>query len=772
MKTRWLVAWLAALAVSLAALLGHAGQRVIPAGQERNVLALVAPMTLAGPIEGELILANVSITPSRVDFEITRGSVSGPRAAVAHMILDDSKPSGFSFTSTPPVDALDEAPRRAVEKLEATVRANASPERMARLLANSTQLPQGRKDPDRNGPPWWMLGVVVLSALSSYFAARRERRASRASLAAAAGVAGAALLLGAAFAWVVSSRGGALAAWWPHLGQATLRDRALTRLCAALAAGTLVGVGVEALHRRRGGTRCGARAWRGLLDVSLVLAWSVIVRALFTRANILTDGGSGYRRLMDYLPGFGGLSVLVDLVTPRHLMWEALRVPATLAALGPPMLTLFARQFALRPSLPIVAGLMLASLPLHAAMFTSDFLMGPALTLALAGLALTRWGAQRDHDAAVLAGASLLAFVTWLRPEAGLIGAPLVAVAWPVLRAWRRRPVALLGLGFFGANALAAQLAVRAVTSGQSLVPSLPSAHGLAFLLVPEVIPYWLSVGVVLALALRAVRGENAVLIAVGVITGAWPVAIRPTFDPTGSHMELFRYGAWMLPWLTLLAASGVVAAAERLGALVAGPSREERARRVCLGALAALLTLVMTSPIRARSYLAREYGPRSEERVFREALGQLPKGCLLLVPDDVGELGRRGRGTVEIEERYQVIADEVDVLTGAARPAMQGVTRFLDELAQRGWPRKDDGTPACVWFFEGSFCATGVEGTPAANCRQLLETVHGRPAFERRIEYISHRLVTLPHATDPPLYDAAQRLTLFELSPPPDDRR
>lgn len=772
MKRRWLVAWLAALAVSLAALLAHAGQRVIPAGRERDFLALVAPMTLTGTIEGELILANVSITPSRVDFELTRGSVSGPRAVVAHMILDDSKPSGFIFTSTPPVDALDEAPRRAVEKLEATVRANASPERIARLLANPTQLPQGRKEPYRDGPPWWMLGVVVLSALSTYFTARHERRAPRASLAAAAGVAGATLLLGAAFAWVVSSRGEALAAWWPHLGQATLRDRALTRLGAALAAGTLAGVGVAALHRRRGGSRCDARAWRGLLDVSLVLAWSVIVRALFTRANILTDGGTGYRRLMDYLPGFGGLSVLVDLVTPRRLMWEALRVPAALAALGPPMLTLFARQLSRRPALPIVAGLMLASLPLHAAMFTSDFLMGPALTLSLAGLTLARWGAQRDHDAAVLAGASLLAFVTWIRPEAGLIGAPLVAVAWPVVRAWRRRPVALLGLGFFGANALAAQLAVRAVTSGQSLVPSLHFAQRLEFLLVPEVIPYWLSAGVVLALALRAVRGESAVLIAVGVVAGAWPVAIRPTLDPTGSHMELFRYGAWMLPWLTLLAASGVVAAAERLGALVAGPSRLEKARRVRLGALAGALAMVVSSPIRARAYLGREYGPRSEERVFREALGHLPKGCLLLVPDDVSELGRRGQGTIEIEERYQVIADEVDVLTGAARPAMQGVTRFLDELAQRGWPREEGGTPACVWFFEGSFCATGVEGTPPANCRKLLAAVHGRPAFERSIEYISHRLVTRPHATDPPLYDAAQRLTLFELSPPPDDRR
>ncbi len=771
MTKRHLLALLASLIVLCSTAVALASQPVFRSGQDQAFVQLVAPYRLSHPIAGDAVLSNIEIHPDHVDFEIKRGSDKGPQLAVLRMSVDDQAKSGFSFSSTPDAEKLEPTTRSALDKLEATVRRHADKSFRARVLAIPVTLSGPTHPTGGTSPALWILGAALITALLLLAAGFRGASGARESTAAFVVVCIASLLAIAALGFCVSTRGQALVHWMPAWDRAAWRDRAVARLALAIALGGLLAAGVRTLARRRAAGDSGSTAgWRmTLLPVLGVVVWSLLVRLVWTRTNILTDGGSGYRRLMDFVGGYGGLSVIVDLLAPHHMMWRAIRVPVVMSALAPPLLTVFAQQIGLRRPIPLLAGLMLASIPLHAAMFTSDFLVGPLLSLELAALSLAAWGARTEEDLPVFAGAALLAYAAWCRPEAGIVGAPLLAVAWPVVRSWRRHAVAWLGFGFFGANMIAAQVALHALGPTPSLLPGFPFNHAARFLGIPEVVPYWLTLGVVLAIALRRIERRHALLFAVGLVTGVWPLAVRPIVDPTASYMELFRYGAWMLPWLTLLSACGLVAAAGFVGERFGNVGHAGRARRVRVAVLAAATLFVLSSPVRARSYLSRQYGPRSEEHVFREALDRVPRSCTLIVPDDTTELRRHGNSTIEIEGRYLAIAWEKAQRAGGAPHKLVGVTTFLDQLHQRGWPRLPDGRPACYWFFQGSYCYTGPDGVPSKSCKKLLSTVHGRPVFDREIKYVTHRFVTRPRLHRLPLYDAHQHLRLWELSAPPD---
>lgn len=751
------------VAVLCHAVAALARERVIPPGHERDFTELAAPYKLPGPLVADRVLANIDIHPGYVEFEITRGNEHGPRLALLRMSVDNTRPDAFRYSTNPPENELDATTRDAVTRLETTVRAHATARFAAGVLSAPAVLVDYRPRQEPTPRALWLI-VVALGVTLGLGLLKGRTQSPRALV--AVGVATAVAIV--AFGWFVSERGQVTQRFVAGWSRELARSHALASLALAIALGALMAIGDRAAAWWRQSQDVAARrgAGRTALEVMSVLAWSLFVRLALTQTNILTDGGSGYRRLMEFVGGYGGLSVLVNLVVPQRLMWSAIHVPVVLAALAPPLLTLLGRVLRFRRPIPLLAGLMLASLPLHAAMYSSDFLMGPLLTLTLLGLVLAALGARADDDLTVLAGACLLAYGTWCRPEAAVAGAPLLAVAWPVVKGWRKHPLAWLGFGLFGANMIAAQLALIAEGPAQpfALHPFWPNHLGV--FLIPEDVPYWLSLGVVLGIALlKRMDRRLIVLVAVGVASGLLPLSIRGANDVTGSYMEVFRYGTWALPWLVLLAATGLSAAVRALAARFGA-----REQRVYVAALIGLVAVVLSSPVRAHRYLARQYGPLAEERVFREALGRAPGQCTLVVPDDVSDLVRNNRGTIEIQARYSAIAFEQALKDGRPTRTTVGVTAFLDSLTQQGWPHATSGgAPLCYWFFEGSYCFTGADGTPPKVCEQLLQRVHARPVMDKPIEYVSHRFVTRPDLHTPPLYDPHQHLRLFQLSAPPD---
>ena len=116
----------------------------------------------------------------------------------------------------------------------------------------------------------------------------------------------------------------------------------------------------------------------------LVLLWSLLIRLGLTTPNLLTDGGSGFSRVLYGVQGFAGISYLLDLVLTgdaRWDIWSAIHVTTALSALTPALVVLLARELGFSLRAAVLGGLALACLPLHAAMFSSDLIVGPAVAI-------------------------------------------------------------------------------------------------------------------------------------------------------------------------------------------------------------------------------------------------------------------------------------------------------------------------------------------------------------------------------------------------------
>jgi hypothetical protein len=513
------------------------------------------------------------------------------------------------------------------------------------------------------------------------------------------------------------------------------------------------------------------------MDVVGVLAWSALVRFVLTEPNILTDGGSGYRRLQEFMPSYGGLSVLIQTLLPEgsHFMWTALRVPWVLATLAPPFLLLLGRALGFSRSAALLAGLGLASLPLHAAMYASDFELGALLSLQMLGLALVAAAIRCGRAELGAAGAAVLAYTCWGRPDAPVVGGVLLVIALPALARWRTHSVLLVSLAWFGVNALASIASTRASGGAGSLSVHLsvglwPSLPVVRFLTLQEIVPLWLWVPLPFGVV-RLVRQDyqRLAVVGAGVVAGFVPAYLRGGMpDSTQSFMEFFRYGTWALPWILLATAEGMEAIA--LFAARFGGSAPGRARRIERSVRAVNVALCVATPLVFHSYLSRRYGPSMEEEAFRAALRQVPDRCGLVVPDDETELEHQGGGTIEILTRYMHIADEAaarfeSVVDGTR---IAGVTSFLKSTTgQTRLPpvpllgvEETERTP-CWYYFRGSYCYTGVDGHPSTACADLERRATLEPVLSRDILYISHRLVTRPDLREPPLYDPTQRLVL-----------
>jgi hypothetical protein len=366
----------------------------------------------------------------------------------------------------------------------------------------------------------------------------------------------------------------------------------------------------------------------------------------------------------------------------------------------------------------------------------------------------------------VAAGSAILAYTCWGRPDAPVVGAALVVVALPTWRRWRTQPVLVLALGWFMVNAVGSYASARALDVGGSIRPHVVPALPLRFLSLQPVVPFWLLLPLPFGVA-RLVRGApwRLVVVAVGAVAGLLPlsVSVVGNGDLTRSYMEYFRYGTWALPWIVLVAAEGMSAAVDVLArrGRAHAPGRELAVRAAIIGAC-------MTTPLVYRGYLARQYGPRAEEAVFREALQRVPDSCGLIVPDD----DRSRRGSIEITRRYVYIAEEA-AARGESRVdprSVIGVTAFLRSPShlralRAPAPDRDRVPPRCWFYFRGSYCYTGLVGRGSASCAKLERRAVLEPVLTRDILYVSHRLVTRPDLSEPPLYDPAQSLVLSKIT-------
>ena len=784
-------AWLAVAAVTTAAVCAwspnaRAADLVIRAGREAEVLAMVAPYRLGGEVAEGFRLDGIQIEQRRIDLVLATDKEPAERVTVAVTVRVDADAAvadaPYELSVEPPDERQSPSARRAVAALKDVVAHNADRAFWERVVGEPESpipppLPRVAPSPR---PMLVAVGalLVVLGALAVRFRVPTRvlvqvwRRWAAPTAVAATAVAAPLV----AWLFLRSGLGGNGDSDSSHVWQMAQRECARWSLwiamvvCAAAVIPTFVRTVTEGAR-----TRLTPAAAVGI-DAVGVMAWSAVVRFVLTQPNILTDGGSGYGRLWRLaIGGWQGLSVLVETLFPQdpRFMWVIIRVPWVLSALAPPLLLLLARALGFGRARALLAGVALASLPLHAAMYSSDFEFGPLLSFELLGLALVAAAVRFDRAELAAAGGAVLAYVCWGRPDAPIVGAALLAIVLPAWRQWRTRPVLVAALGWFALNAAASFASTRALGVGRGIEPHVWWFPVLRFLTLQEVVPFWLVLPFPFGVAhLRTRDPERLAVVAVGIVAGLVPLSLSPVggSDPTGSYMEIFRYGTWALPWIVLVAAEGMDAGVGFVARRFArgGP---DRMQRVAWAARATIVAACMATPLFFRSYLARQYGPRVEEQTFREVLGRVPDGCALVVPDDDSD--DQAGGTIEVLRRYVYIAEEA-AAQGESRVKPErvvGVTDFLRAAAEHRavppLPSASDGdraAPACWYYFRGSYCHTGLIGQGSPACAELERDAVLDRVFARSILYISHRLVSRPDLSDPPLYDPAQSLVLSRI--------
>jgi hypothetical protein len=776
----------AVLAGSLSSLpgLAHAVDIVIPAGREAEVLKVVAPYALGGDVAEGFRLNAIQVGQDRIDLVLEHQGEPVERVTLALRVRSTAGAwfgDRYDLSIEPPDEQQSPAARRAAARLRDAVVHNADNAFWKRVLGRPTGASEGaggvaRIEPSPAALVIAAFCIVLAAAVARWRSERRLAPVWPTYIAAAATVVSVPFVL-----WCMTQTFGI-----DDPGALFRYRQSLQRECARaalwIAFGAFAGAVAVTLARTasRHARADASTAARVALDAIGVLFWSAIVRFVLTEPNILTDGGSGYGRLWRMqVGGYQGFGVLVESIFPEpRFMWTVIRLPWVLAALAPPLLLLLARAWGFRRGAALLAGIALASLPLHAAMYASDFEFGPLLTFDMLGIALVAAAVRFERDELAAASAAILAYACWCRPDGPVVGAALVAIAAPALGRWRARPVLVASLGWFVLNAVASFASTRVLGGGGQFCLDQPLQSEfpvLTFLTLQPVVPFWLLLPLPFGVG-RLVRNDprRLLVIAVGIAAGLLPLSVTALchVDRTRSYMEFFRYGTWALPWLVLLAAegmeAGVVFVATHFGRVDPG-----RVRRVELAARATVIAVCMATPVVFRSYLARQYGPRVEEDAFRKALQRVPAGCGVVVPDDDSD--DQSGGTIEIMQRYVYIAEEA-----AARresdvnpKGIVGVTTFLraakHDDAVPGLPSEAVGTAesaeaACWYYFRGSYCSTGIAGEGSAACAELERRASLEPVVAQHVFYISHRLVTRPDLRDPPLYDPAQPIVLSKL--------
>jgi len=534
----------------------------------------------------------------------------------------------------------------------------------------------------------------------------------------------------------------------------------------ALVVALVMGLWAIVAPRRRPGGEKGERALLRVLPLAgLVLLWSLFVRFGLTTPNVLTDGGSGFHRLLYGSPGFGGISYLMDLVLSdeaRWDIWSAIRVTTALSALAPALVVLFARELGFGKRAAVLAGLCLACLPLHAAMFSSDLIVGSAISLMLAGLTLVAVGIRMNRASAICAGTALLSFVCWMRPEGVLVAGILLPVLWLRRRQLFHSTLGLAGIGWLLINSVvgyAAHSGAGTLEGGRIGIPALSdffSRHIGSSLSMS-----WFVLAVVVGLLLMvATRRAGTIVVVVGFALGLAPPYMAIRADSTGNYVEAFRYGTWSLPFMVIAAGVAFATLARGLSLIKPlGGSADKRQMRATVIVAVALAAI----PLIHLEYLQRHYNQASEIPIILEALELVPEECVLVVPED----DPRIMGTHEILRLYGEIS--------RGEVPLHGVVSFVERLDEHGrlpetnpsgWGSRGNQTVECWYFLEAAYCSKGLDGLPLDACAELLERTPHQLIQEWEFEFINHlQVVRLePRARE---YDSALRVALYQLGRP-----
>lgn len=499
----------------------------------------------------------------------------------------------------------------------------------------------------------------------------------------------------------------------------------------------------------------------------VVLVWSLFVRLGLTTPNILTDGGSGFNRILSGAGSQGhvGITALMDLVLfndARSDIWSAVFVTTTVAALTPPLVVLLARELGLPRRVGFLGGLALACLPLHAAMFSSDFVIGPAVAMMTAGLTLVAAGLRTTRASLMWAGSALLAYVCWLRPEGVLVAGIFLPVLWLHRQRLFKSTVGLLGPGWLVIHALTSFTAhVRSdqIGGGGGAAPN-RILHFLSNHALSPISMSWFALAVVIGLYLVVKeRPQGVVLVIGGTVLGLLPSLMLMSHDLTGNYMETFRYGAWSLPFMAIAAGFAFDKLAGGLSQVtfLAG-DKEKRVTRACV-VVAVLLVLI---PLAHIPYLQRSYTHASESPILLEAFSLVPPECGVVVPED----DPKPEATQEIFELYSALS--------RGTIPLYGVVSFVESLGEQGhWPDTPphgSGEPVttveCWYFLEAAYCKHGYEDQPLEACAELLLRTEHELIREWTYEFLNFRqvvhLVLSQHG-----YDSSLRVALYRLKEP-----
>jgi len=772
---------------------------VVPRNREAVVLGLVAPYRTLAPVEPGTWFERIALTDASVDFVVTgREPPAGPVVvAVRWDGITASKAQRPEIRVS--VEGLaDDTPdnlRRSVELLHHRIRAgltDACDDLLRPVQMESSGESGGSfiwpeafmsaypalldRPPESMGitqvgleavaetapePPQgvWVFAALIPAVLLAGLGFRRFLRGGRPW----------------EVAWGVLASAGVVAVWWllsemsEEGYRRTIRSREELEYLIPmhrdfLLAWVFLGVGLAASAGAAAAHLVGALRDRGEPTVPLgetgiaicLAAAGLLVRFGLGSPELLTDGGSGFERMLQYNFGYGGMSILLTWLLPAAMegqVWPAISVNAALAGLAPAALYRLARELEFDRGPAALAGMALVCWPLHAALFTSDFLQGPVLTFGLAGLAWTARATRTGRAAWLLPGAVVFSALIWMRPDAVIWALPFAAAAAPTLWRGRGEGAPWLAVGY-GALALGCRLLSYAQSPG--ILPEGDGNHLSlnieGFLLAGhEALPWWIWLGIPAGIPVLWTRHRTAGLVAAGGLA-AW-LSLKVGGSPP-DLLEFFRYLAPAMAWVSLVAGMGLA----RLACFAP-------AGRLRVAVAATLAAGLAATPLIHAGYLGTSYGPRDSDRVLREVLHDLPGDCSLVVP---GEVRRDG---LDPAPRYRYTAWEEKDREETSIPGNRVLSAaiFSEFLGAEGrLPRLDDldlawrgaVTGETCWYFLRTGECTISQGfnTEAARdpgtCRAVHEALDLEPVETWAVPYRNHRLVTQARERRPPKYD------------------